>query len=86
MHIKSYNIEIMICSVTDEIIEELFEYLLQGHQEWVEESMRGILFIFDSFDVLYCDLNGIRPYRGGSYKDSREWLINKKATRNTQKY
>ena len=35
----------MICSVTDEIIEELFEYLLQGHQEWVEESMRGIVFI-----------------------------------------
>ena len=35
---KSNNIEIMIDNETDEIIEELFESLLQKYQEGLEES------------------------------------------------
>ena len=52
---KSDNIEIMIDSETDEIIEELLKSLLQryqGYQEGLEESMRGSEFIFDSVDAL----------------------------------
>ena len=41
MHRKSDNIEIMMGSETDEIIEELFESLLKRYQEGLEESMRG---------------------------------------------
>ena len=41
MHSKSDNIEIMMGSETDEIIEELFESLLQRYQEVLEESMKG---------------------------------------------
>ena len=37
MHTKRDNIEIMMGSETDEIIEELFKFLLQKYQE----SMRG---------------------------------------------
>ena len=54
MHIKSNNIEIMMVSETDEIIDELFESLLQNYQKYLEESMRESNFVFDSVDLLYC--------------------------------
>ena len=82
MHSKNDNIEIMMGSETDEIIEELFESLLQRYHEGLEESMKGSEFIFDSIDVLYYNLNKISLIRGGSYIDSSEWLWNKKATLN----
>ena len=56
MRTKSDNIEIMMGSETDEIIEELFKSLLQRYQEGLEESMRGSEF---SVDALYYDLNKI---------------------------
>ena len=39
-HTKSDNIEIMMGSKTDEIIEELFKSLLNRYQEGLEESMK----------------------------------------------
>ena len=69
-------------SETDEIIEGLFESLLERYQGGLEESMRGSEFIFDSIDALYYDLNIISLNRGGSCIDSPEWLKNKKATIN----
>ena len=53
MHAKSNNVEIMMGSETNEIIEELFKSFLQRYQKWLEESMRGSEFIFDSVDTLY---------------------------------
>ena len=50
MHAKSNNVEIMMGSETNEIIEELFKSFLQRYQEGLEESMRGSKFIFDSVD------------------------------------
>ena len=82
MHTPSDNMEIMIGSETDEIVEELFESLLQRYQEGLEESMRGSEFIFDSVDALHYNLNEIRLSIGGSYIDSPKWLKNKKATIN----
>ena len=38
---KSNNIEIIMGNEADEIIEELFESLLQKYQEGLEEKMRG---------------------------------------------
>ena len=38
MRRKSNNIEIMMGNETDEIIEKLFEYLLQRYQEGLEEK------------------------------------------------
>ena len=57
MRTKSDNIDAMMGSETDEIIEELFKSLLQRYQEKLEESMRGSYFIFDTVDVLCYDLN-----------------------------
>ena len=71
MHTKSDNIEITMGSDTNEIIEELFKSLLKRYQE-------GSVFIFDSFDALYYDLNKISLSKGGSCIDSPEWLKNKK--------
>ena len=77
---KSNNIEIMIGYETDEIIEELFESVLQKYQEGLEEEMRGSKFVFDSVDILYYKLYKISLNRGGSYIDSPKLLKNKKAT------
>ena len=56
MGTKSDNSEIMMCSETEEIIEELFKSLLQRYQEGLEESMKGSEFIFDSVNLLYYHL------------------------------
>ena len=85
MHTKSDNIETMMGSETDEIIEEPFESLLERYQKGLQESMRGSEFVFDSVDALYYDLNKVSSIRVGSYTDSPEWIKNKKATINPKK-
>ena len=82
MHTKSDNIEIMIGSNTNEVIEDLFKSLLQRYQENLEEKMRGSEFGFDGVNTLYYDLSKISLDRGGSHIDSSEWIKNKKATIN----
>ena len=82
MHTNSCNIEIMMGSETDEIIEKLFESLLQNYEKDLEESMKGSKFAFDSIDLLYYHLQKIGLKKGGSYLDSPEWLKNKKVTIN----
>ena len=76
------NVRIMMGGETDEIIEYLFESVLERYREGLEESMRGSEFIFDSVYALYYDLNKVSLSRGDSYIDSPEWLKNKKATIN----
>ena len=66
MHTKSNNIEIIMGSETNDIIEELCESLLQKYQEWLEESMRGSEFIFNSVDLLHYNLQKISLNRKGS--------------------
>ena len=70
-------------SQTNDIIEELFESLLQKYQEGLEESMKGIEFIFNSVNLLHYHLQKASLKRtGSSYIDSPEWFKNKKATIN----
>ena len=56
MHTKSRNIEIMMGSETNDIIEELSESFLQNYQERLEKSMKGSEFIFDIVDLMYYHL------------------------------
>ena len=56
MHTKSRNIEIMVGSETNDIIEELSESPLQNYQKGLEESIRGNELICDSVDLLYYHL------------------------------
>ena len=67
MHTKSDNLEIMIGSDTNEVIEDLFKSLLQRYQENLEEKMRGSEFSFDAINLLHYDLNKINLNKGGSY-------------------
>ena len=61
----------MMGNETDETTEELFEFLLQSYQKDLEESMRGIDFVFFySVDLLHYHLNKISLNRSGSYIDS----------------
>ena len=69
---------------TDEIIEKLFESLLQNYYKDLEEPMTGSRFVRESIDILYYQLQKIGLKREGSYIDSPEWLKNKKATINPQ--
>ena len=82
MHTKSDNMEMIIGNETNEIIEEIFDSLLQKYQRGLEESMKGSELIFDSVDLLYYEFLKISLNRGGSYIDSPNWLKNKKATIN----
>ena len=52
MHTKSNNIEIMIGSDTNEVIEKLFESLSDEYQENLKEKMSGSDFVFDTVNVL----------------------------------
>ena len=57
MHTKNDNIEIMLGSETDEIIEKHFEFLLQKYQDGLEEKMRGSAFVFSSHQKQCKSLN-----------------------------
>ena len=66
MHTKSDNIEIIMRSATNDVIEELRESLLQKYQEGLEDSMRRSEFIFDSVDLLCYNLQKTSVNRKGS--------------------
>ena len=73
MYTNSDNIDIFIGSETDEIIEELFDSLLERYQKGLEEKMRGSELFYDSVDLSNYKLHKISVNRGGSYIGSNEW-------------
>ena len=80
MYARSENVEIMFGDDNDDIIEQLFESLLQKHGENLQNKMRGPDFEFDGVNFLYYDFNKASINRGGSYIDSLKWLKDKKST------
>ena len=63
----------MMRNKTDEIIDELFETLLQNYQKVLEASTRRRSnFYFDSVDLLFYHLQKISMKRCRSYMDSTE--------------
>ena len=63
----------------NEIIEELFESLLNRYQIGLEISMKGSDFIFDCANLLYCKCHKTNLKRGGSCKDSTDWIKEQKS-------
>ena len=82
MYTRSDNIEIIFGDDNDDIIEQLFESLLQKYEEKLQNKMRGSEFEFDGINFLYYDFNKTGINRGGSYIDSPKRLKNKKSTIN----
>ena len=72
MYTKSDNIEIMIGSETNEVIEDLFKSIFQRYQENLEEKMRGSEFGFGGVNASYYDLNKTSLNRGGSQIESNK--------------
>ena len=70
MHTVSDTVEFMLGYETDEIIEKLFESLLQRYQEGLDTVMRGSGFIYDGVELLHYKLHKISLNKGGSYIDS----------------
>ena len=72
----------MINDEADEALEELFESLLNRHQNNLEKLMKRSQFFFDYVHLLYYKRHEVNPNRGGSYIDSPGCIKNKKATIN----
>ena len=80
MYSASNNIEIFMGSNMDEVIDRLFNTMLQRFQEAKETSFeKGREFVFENVDSLYYYFQKIDVNRSGSYINSPEWLKNKKA-------
>ena len=82
IYTRSDNIEIMFGDDNDDIIEQIFESLLQKYEENLQNKMRGSEFEFDGVNFLYYDFNKTSINKGGSYRDSPKWLKDKKSTIN----
>ena len=81
MYSPSNNIEILMGSETENIIDELFKSLLQRFQKSRETSNnREVELIHENVDLLYYYLQKISLTRGKSYIKSPKWLENKRAT------
>ena len=79
----SKPIEIFMGSDTENIIDMLFNTILNRIQEAVETSNeRGSGFTHDSVGLLYYYFQRIDIRRGGSYIVSPDWIASKKATIN----
>ena len=73
-------------SNTDEIIDKLFDTILQRFQEARETSFeRGSKFIHENLGLLYYYFHKTDMERGESYIETPEWLKNKKKQQLTQK-
>ena len=79
MYARSDNVEVMFGDDNDDIIEQLFESLLQKYEENLQNKMKGSDFEFDGVNFLYYDFNKTSINRGGSYLDSPKCLKDKKS-------
>ena len=83
MHSKSKAAEVFMDSDTENVIDTLFNTLLQNFQSAQETSNeRGSEFIPDSAEVLYYEFHKTDIVRAESYIVSPDWIARKKATLN----
>ena len=83
MHPKNKQVEFYMGSDTDNVINTLFNTLLQNFQRIQETSNeRGSEFIPDSIELLEYELHKIDIIRAESYIVSPDWIASKKATTN----
>ena len=77
MSLKSDNIEIMIGSEADEIINKVFEFFPTRYQLVLEESVKGSNFVFNGINGMYYKCCRICLNREGLYIDSPDWIKTK---------
>ena len=83
MHPKSKQVEVYMGSDTGNVIDTLFNALLQNFQRIQGTSNeRGSKFIPDSVEVLEYEFHKIDLIRAESYLITPDWIASKKATIN----
>ena len=83
IHSKSRPVEVSMCSDTENVIDTLFNTLLQKFQcIQATSNKRGSEFIPDSVELLEYELYKIDIIRAESYIVSPDWIASKKATIN----
>ena len=83
MHPKNRQVEVYMGSDTENVIDTLFNTLLQHFQCIQETSNKGgSKFIPDSVELLEYELHKIDIIRAESYIISPDWIAGKKATIN----
>ena len=81
MYAKSEPVEIYMFSDTENVIDTLFNMLLQKFQRVQETSNeRGSKFFPDSVKLLNYHFQRIEIRRAESYIASPDWIVSKKAT------
>ena len=80
---KSKQVEVYMGSNIENVIDALFNTLLQNFQRIQKTSNeRGSEFVPDSVELLEYELHKIDIIRAESYIISPDWIANKKATIN----
>ena len=83
IYLASEPIEIFMGSDTEDVIDTLFNTILQRFQQAQETSNdKGSEFIPESVELLYYHFQKIDIRRAESYIMSPNWIVNKKATIN----
>ena len=83
IYTKSKALEVFTGSDTEDVIDKLFNTLLQRFQRAQETSNeRGSEFIPDSVELLYYHFQRTDIRRAESYITSPDWILSKKATIN----
>ena len=72
----------MIHDNADEVIENIFESLLNRYQTGLETSVRGSNFIFDCFHLFYQKCHNINPNLDGFHIGPIGCIKNQKTTVN----
>ena len=85
MYSKKENTEFVTYKNVNDVVDELFEWLITRYQDALEASMRGSNFIFDSVQLLCYKCHRINFKRGGSYIKSPDWIKNKKSNNKSEK-
>ena len=81
IYTKSEPVEILIGSDTEDVIDKLFNTLLQRFQCAQETSNeRGSEFIPDSVELLFYHFQRIHIRRAEPYAMPPDWILSKKAT------
>ena len=74
MHSNSNNIKFMNYENADEVVEKIFELILNRYQVGLETLMRGIDFINGCVHLLWYKRHKINPNHGGSCIDSPDLI------------
>ena len=81
---KTKNSKIMMRSDTNEIVNELFDSIIQKYRELLDHSTRDSGLVFEGVESMTYDINKTIINRSGSYIESPTWLKSKKCTINPQ--